>query len=211
MSRAVPTSKAEKNAGTAGNGAGNGSGPAFPIRTEGQRLLLACGDSVATVARAAGVGSKATVHRWKTGERIPEGEHRRNLKRAYGIPVEAWDCEPEAGDVDGVSEPEAPRSSVPVAEKVPASSADHFLELMQEARAVRVSSKGISALERLRSIEREGALRTQYERARAGERASEGQIIQNHPNWSRFEEKLLKALLTYPDAARAVADVLESA
>ncbi|HYG67928.1 MAG TPA: hypothetical protein VD838_09720 [Anaeromyxobacteraceae bacterium] len=209
MSKPTSERAAKKSAGTGGNSAGNSVPASAQLRSEGQRLLLALDDSLATVAKVACVGSRTTVKRWRDGSRQPESEQRRHLKRAYGIPLEAWDCAPAKEDAKELDGDEVDQGGALAAE-VPASSAAHFLELMQEVRAARTGTN-LAPLERLRAIEREGSLRTQYERARGADLAIEERIVREHPHWHRFEEVVLKALAPWPDAARAVVEAIEKA
>jgi hypothetical protein len=200
-SRSVTSTKKKSN-GTPRNGARNASVP----RSEGHRLLLEVPDSLATVARAAGVG-KTSAHRWISGESVPEPEARRNLKKAYGIPVEAWDQAAQAPQA--VASTDAPDETAPRAQlEVPTSSAVHFFDLMTEVRRNRLEA-GLSPSERLKAIEREGALRSQYERARGADRTTEELIVREHPHWARFEETLMRVLSQHPAVMREVAEALE--
>jgi transcriptional regulator with XRE-family HTH domain len=198
------TSSSKKSAGTPRNGHRNAS----LARSEGHRQLLGVPDSMATVARAGGVG-KTSVHRWLSGESGPDAEARRNLKKAYKIPVESWDQAPRPEPAVEPDREVSASDSAPHAQlEVPSSSAVHFLDLMTEVRRNRIEG-GLSPSERLKAIEREGALRAQYERAKGSDRITEELIVREHPHWARFEETLIRALSKYPDAMREVAEALE--
>jgi hypothetical protein len=206
MSQKASTSSLKKSAGTDRNSERNVSAQSVP-RSEGHRLLLAITDSMAVVARAAGAG-KTSVHRWRSGER-PDESARRNLAKAYGIAVESWEQAPAAvpvaqaaNDIGGAA------MDAPAPIDVPESSAAHFLDLMTQVRRDRINGN-LSPSERLKALEREGALRAQYERAKAADRATEELIVREHPHWARFEEELMRVLSKYPDAMREVAEAME--
>lgn len=127
--------------------------------------------------------------------------------RAYGIPVEAWDQAPHA---QAGEEPEAPANeNAPRAQlEVPSSSAVHFFDLMTEVRRNRIDGN-LSASERLKAIEREGALRAQYERAKGADRATEALIVREHPHWARFEETAMRVLSKFPEVMREFAEAMD--
>lgn len=177
---------------------------AVPPRSEGMRLLLAVKDSLAVISRAAGAG-RTSVHRWLSGEGLPDEQARKKLCSAYAIPVDAWERSPSSNAAE--SEP----ASDPVARSivdVPSSSAMHFFDLMTEVKRTRIEGN-LSSSEVLKAIEREGALRAQYERAKGADRATEELIVRDHPHWARFEEELMKVLSRHPDVMREVAEVME--
>ena len=60
-------------------------------KNDGQRLLIACGDSLAKIAAHAGT-SKSQAHAWKHGTKLPPEGNREALFEAYGIALSAWDC-----------------------------------------------------------------------------------------------------------------------
>lgn len=59
------------------------------MRSEGSRLLGALDVTQRDIARRVGAG-RATVARWASGQCVPSGSNREALRRAFGIPVDAW-------------------------------------------------------------------------------------------------------------------------
>lgn len=176
--------------------------------TEGQRLLLLVTDSLSVVGGVAGSVSRETVRRWRYGERVPEEGSRKCLKTAYGIPVEAWDQAPRPPAPELAPLGPADDTEPPLTVEVPSSSADHFFSLMAEVRRNRAVGR-LSSSERERSIEREGSLRAQYDRALAADKSTEALVVLEHPRWARFEEALMRSLSSFPEAMRQVKEALE--
>ncbi len=59
------------------------------MRSDGSRALGAVNMTQRQIASRLGV-SCATVARWTSGERVPDEQHRKSLRLAFGIAAEAW-------------------------------------------------------------------------------------------------------------------------
>jgi hypothetical protein len=198
MTGKAMTSALKKSSGTPRNGERNAAEP----RSEGHRLLAQVSDSLGVVARAAGAG-KTSAHRWLSGG-APDEAARRNLYAAYGIPVESWDQPPLGGaaiEAEGDSAQVAGHTVEP-----PKSSYAHFMLLIGGIELIKPK---LSPSEQRRAIRDVAAIRALADRALAAERADMQRLVRDHPGWQRFEDAVAEALEPYPDAKRAVAELLE--
>jgi len=191
----------KKSHGTRRDNARDGLGGASHV-SEGHRLLVGMKASVRVVARAAGAG-KSSVQRWMSGEGVPEPDARRNLRSAYGIPIEAWDQPPQRVHHDDAepaeAEPDAPEVEPPTG------AAEHFLELIRGFRRIRPT---LSPSEQLKALKEEGGLRKAYDDA-VGKVAKDWDYFIRTEQWERFENLLMHTLDKYPEAKAAVHEAFE--
>lgn len=166
---------------------------------------------------AARIGcSQAVVAYWLSGARKPSPEYRMPLKRAYRIPIEAWD--------QIIAKPTAVKKSAPPAPASPPepeADAASIAEFSVRARALRLDAtiqakleliehdSSVTPLEwfkcvqtALAQLERLGKLTGQTQEV------NEAKILRL-PAWSRIQEALIRVLADWPDALRKVGEELQ--
>src|SRR5262245_6728464 len=77
------------------------SAPAV-ICSEGQRLLIGVGGTLAEVATAIGC-NRTSVLDWRNGDKTPLPEMRARLFAAYEIPIASWDLVPTTQEAPAVA------------------------------------------------------------------------------------------------------------
>ena len=179
---------------------GRPSGAKSPkVKTEGQRLLLEVSGTEGEMAKSLGC-SPAVVGHWKRGRRVPQdGAARQKLNLLFGIPPRAWDVKPGEAIEPKQQDPAGGQGS-------------STLEITCSQIAAIETALGNEALTdtnaaRLRdTLGKMLALRARMERDSALE---EDRVVREHPEWLRVKAAIIEALRPYPDAAAAVAEVLE--
>jgi transcriptional regulator with XRE-family HTH domain len=73
-------------------------------KNQGSVLLRRTHKPQRAIARKCGV-SQGTVSKWMSGEVKPEYENRKTLLELYGIPLDAWDQEPESTAPEATAPP----------------------------------------------------------------------------------------------------------
>lgn len=146
------------------------------------------------------------VSRWQHGKRVPRGEDRRALSRAFGIPTGAWDEEPEAPGAPAA----AASSPRPIASADP-TAADLARDLLTRIQLYREQAEttqlGVQARKML--AEMEGSAIERYARL-SGNRSSERDMVAS-PQFKRLLEEMFRALAPYPDAMRALRAAMTAA
>jgi hypothetical protein len=130
-----------------------------PTLTEGARLLVARPESAAAVGAAVGA-CRTSVHRWRTGDRLPTPAARRKLEELYSIPVRSWTSRASGmaaappvapvGAGDGASPLEELRgllATVQEAQRAPGLTPVATAKLSAEARQLLVAIAKVEALE----------------------------------------------------------------
>jgi hypothetical protein len=176
-----------------------------PLRSEGQRLLLAVSGSLASIAAAVGAGSKQSVSDWRTGKQVPSRETRAKLFAAYEIPPEAWALAP------GTTAAPTPPSPAEVAAELafdtaiaaaPSTLRD-CLTLLAAVQAERAKPT-LTPAERVKLSDTEARILALRHRLETKAEMIEDRIVREHPMWQRMKKTIVRALVKYPDAARAV-------
>lgn len=189
------------------------------VVTEGSEALRALKIKVGELALALGV-SERTLMRWLTGEKTPESGARKRIRAVYGIAPSAWDRVPAppppplpakppsafasifASLSEPVPPPPPPTKRLPSRSGRPSTLAetDHMIDVLRarfdEFSDPRVASELNKAL----------ALKVRQERE---ESLSEDRYVRNHRKWKECRDRLLAALIPFPEAMEAVVNALE--
>lgn len=173
------------------------------IRTEGQRMLLHVLGSLEAIAAELEVKSPQSVLNWRSGARMPSQEARAKMYAAFGIPIDAWDRKPFELPV----QPDAPVVEAFDPDKPAASTLDECRALIAVTKRARLQGS-VSTSEMVKLASAEASLLKL--RAELEQRAelSEDRYVREHPAWLRCKREISRALMPYPEAARAVAEVL---
>ena len=165
------------------------------------------GLSLGDIARAGGV-SRTAAGKWRDGTAVPGDRARDNLRREFGIAVEAWDSAP------AVSAP-APTLGTTDTDVQPAESLEALLGGADAVRAaVRVH------LGRIEQLRRDAIKRGSVEDAAAALELERRAIVEfgasiveegivGSARWHEIRRAIVRAVSRYPDAARSIADELE--
>jgi transcriptional regulator with XRE-family HTH domain len=177
------------------------------VRSEGQRLLLAVTGTLAEIAEAVGCRSRQTVLDWRDGRKVPAAAMRARLFSVYGIQTETWSHRPTAlGAVVG-----AALAALDEPEEEDAGSAPSTLEdcmtLLKSIRDQR-NNKALLPSEIIKLTDSEGRLLALRARLEKDEEMLEDRIVREHPTWQMIKRRIVKVLVEFPDAARAVARAL---
>lgn len=187
-------------------------------KTEGQRQLLTVYGSERTIAEKVGC-SRAMVGHWRRGFRFPSNEQKHKLELLFGIPRRAWDLEPGAEIETIVRRPdpepkeekpteEAPRDPSKLASRAKGSDTLTITNAQIEDILEALDDPNLtdSAQSKLRdTLSKALALRARLERDRE---LLEDRIIRDHPGWLKLKTNILKALESYPAAAKAVIEAI---
>lgn len=168
------------------------------LRSEGQRMLLHVSGSLLAIGKAVGVKSPQTVLKWRNGASVPGPEVRAQMQVALGIPIQAWLRRPAEVQAD---EPQ-------VDEVLPQSSLDECMELLVVIRRDR-NQPNLLPGERSKLVDAEARILKLRSDLELRAELSEDRYVREHPAWLRIRNELARALVPFPDAARAVADALE--
>jgi len=176
-------------------------------RTEGQRLLAEQPGSVRELAKQARC-SRSAVSNWRAGIKVPEPVYRARLEAAFGIPSPAWTVAP-GEELPGAHDASTPAAGVASAAAGPLpTTLEHALELLRVLRTERQKS-GLASAERIRLTQTEAQIVALRHRLEREDELLEDRIVREHPAWQRFKGRLMRTLLKFPDAAKAVAVELE--
>ncbi len=175
------------------------------VDSEGRRLLHLQPGSLSELARAAGVKSKQTVGNWLAGTKTPDGDARRALLAAFGIPLRSWDQPPRVFG-ERARKPEAPTEPADIS-ALP-DTLTHCLELLSAVRVARIQND-LTPSEVTKLITTEERLLTQRHRFEKDRELIEDRIVRGHPTWVRIRKVMVRVLSKYPDAARALIPELE--
>jgi transcriptional regulator with XRE-family HTH domain len=162
-------------------------------------MLLHVSGSLMAIAKAIGVKSPQTVLKWRNGVATPHPEVRAQMQIVLGIPIQAWTHRPaeqQQGD-------EEQRDEQP-----PQSSLDECLDLLHVIRRDR-SQPNLLPGERSKLVDAEARILKLRSDLELRAELSEDRYVREHPAWLRIRNELARALVPFPDAARAVADALE--
>lgn len=184
--------------------------PSTPARSEGQRLLLGVKASLAEIARAAGCSSKQTVANWRTGEKVPGPANRDGLRKAFGIPLDAWD-RPPAGAAALPRPPALPGTVAGLAASIAAlpttrEGARELLAFVKQRRGI----EGLPSAEYVQLAGKERDALALCHTIEQAEALTEDRVVREHPRWRAMRGAILKALTPWPDALAAVAAALEA-
>jgi transcriptional regulator with XRE-family HTH domain len=177
-------------------------------RSEGSRRLLGTGKSQEEIATRIRV-NQSTVARWCAGDKKPGPDARARMKKAFGIPEDAWE-KPARRAPPAVPAAAATKAAVPEPE----------IDLSVRARAFELARD----IDRLRKEAWTDDSNTTLERAKilnsatvtmkllgtmTGEtlEINESRILKL-PAWRRLEEALLRALTPWPEALKAAGELL---
>lgn len=190
-------------------------------RTEGQRLLVDVPGSLADVAKELGVG-RTTVSDWRRGAKSPGVKARAKLRKAYGIPTDAWDMAsgsaprwtaraddaPHLEHVPGA--PPACDDGAPLAATLAMIDAQlarlHRIQIehgndLAHSEQVRLSETITKTLAQRGRLEKD---------KKVIDREIERALVKSQPFYTRAINAVVDALKSYPDAALAVESALEA-
>lgn len=186
--------------------------------SRGQQMLRDTELSLATISKTMGL-SRASVGFWKTGDTIPQPQHRETMLRLYNIPITAWDEPPDNVSAVGVAplEIESPDAispeSMPVDyPRAPDESATvleiarHSLDCIRydlSRRPMTAAARSKARADELRTI----ALVSKLEEK---DEMSEGRYVRDHPSWKALRDAILTALKPFPEASEAVIAAIDS-
>lgn len=167
--------------------------------------MLAVPGTLTEIGDNVGCRSPQTVLDWRNGAKKPHRMFRAAIRDAYQIPIDAWDRVPEGSDapthLTDASTTGAALGNTP-------NSVEHAQQLLNMMRSAR-NDPGMLTSERLKLAESEAKLLALRHRFERDAELLEDRIVREHPSWTRLKAALIEALLQHPQAARAVADVLE--
>lgn len=172
------------------------------VQSEGQRLLREISASLAEVAAAVGCSSRQAVGNWRNGTASPGAAYRAKLAEVYGIPEASWGQRP----VGAMPAPETDEPA-PAADASPTTMAG-VLVLMEMARE-RMEDEALLEAERAKwaaEFSRALALKARLEKEAE---MLEDRIVREHPMWKRLKRAIVKSLVPFPGAAKAVALALK--
>lgn len=197
--------------------------PGVTVRSEGQRQLISLGLSLATLTRALGdTVTRGAIHGWRAGTRSPGPRMRAMLASAYGIPPVAWTQLPNAAPPDqgpARAQPAGPSSAtaptIPPAEvgnpdltdHATRSTLEHASALLRQIQRDRAHADLLPS-DRVRLADSEAKALSLRARLERDQLWFEDRIVREHPAWLRVRREIVRVLVEYPDAARAVAEAL---
>jgi len=173
--------------------------------TEGRRLLRELEGSNAGIAEKLGC-SKALVGHWRLGTRLPSDAHKEKMELLFGIPRRSWDVKPNAKL--HTSTP----STVVLTRATSEEGGDDTMRITTgQINTILMTLKGDeltdSAAAKMRdTLQKLLALRARMERDRD---LLEDKVVREHPEWVRIKAVIVAALKPYPEAAKAIAEVLK--
>lgn len=170
-------------------------------------MLLASEGSERGIAFLVGV-SGPTVHRWRTGERVPGPAERVALEAKLRIPASTWDAAPTSGSPPPSSAPAPPPST-------PSTSAESMIEQAREQLrrvledANRVGPGGPNA--EMRAKLSAHAVRIMELIAKMEQAAEdlEGRAVRRSRFLATVVDAIVEALKGHPEASKSVEDALE--
>lgn len=174
------------------------------IRSEGQRLLLDIPGTLLAIARQLGSNAPQTVLNWREGTTRPGERMRAQLYAVFGIPPDAWTRKPTGG-VRPVGQVTPGAAGAPGGP--PPSTLDDVLLLLDLAR-FDVAQPNLVAAERSRLLLATSRLLAQREQLERAAELAEDRYVREHPAWHRLRAAIVRALVPYPAAAKAVLDAL---
>lgn len=145
--------------------------------------------------------SRQSVHRWRTGEKVPGPAARAKMQAELRIPVHVW------GQVaGGQPKPRSESSAKATSSARPTTLEEVHQQLEELDRVIGTEGMMTSDLTRvLAEKTRALGLRARLEKE---QELLEDRIIREHPGWVRRRAAILGALRGHPAAARAVAQAL---
>lgn len=174
-----------------------------PVGSEGQRLMQLVPGSLSVIAASVGT-DKGTVSCWRSGSKIPSAPLRARCLAAFGIEPASWDRRPTvgAGSAGSVSLPDPD----PIAPDAISGLDMCKRQLIRLHRLV--DDATLTAGEALKVEHEIGAAIRTKEGIEAKAELLEARIVREHPTWRNMERRIVEALRPFPDAAKAVVNVL---
>lgn len=194
--------------------------PGVTVRSEGQRQLISLGLSLATLTRAlGGMVTRGAIHGWRAGTRSPGPRMRAALASAYGIPPVAWTQLPLASPPDQgaarspssststSSTSTSPPEPVDLTDHATRSTLEHASALLRQIQRDRAHADLLPS-DRVRLADSEAKALSLRARLERDQLWFEDRIVREHPAWLKVRREIVRVLVEYPDAARAVAEAL---
>lgn len=173
------------------------------LQSEGQRMLLHVTGTLAAIANECEARSKQSVLDWRNGKRKPSVEARARIYAAFNIPPAAWDTPPGIVPYDKPPPAAYDANAAPDA----ATTLQEVLALLAVVRRDRMNA-AVTLAERVRLTGAETQLLKLRAELESKAELSEDRYVREHPSWLKAKREIARVLVAYPEAARAVVDVL---
>jgi len=187
----------------------------YPVTSEGQRIIAELGLSAGQLGTVADC-SRAGAQKWMNGTAVPNEERKRALEQKWPeLKRDTWSQPPKVSDAPTAQRPPRAESSLTAAheETSPAEFIDartsakaHLAEIQRMMRDARKEER-VGDVMKLMDLERRAIM----DLAKfSGElTATEESKLTETRRWQEIREIIVKAIVPYPDAAKAVMEALK--
>lgn len=174
----------------------NGAPGLSVLRSEGQRALRLVPGSLAAIAASTGT-NKATVSRWRSGEKVPNAAARQRLCELYAIPLEAWERAPLGAE---------PMPTASVSE-APSNRPQTSIEITRQRldRLYAALDRNPSLPDYIKIEAQIGDATKELRLAESASELQEARIVLEHKKFKAIVRGLVEVLRPFPAAAEAAA------